>query len=133
MAAMESAGITVVKGAVRAYHMNGKVERFFRTFKLWARVAVFAFFGGLFAVDRERMATWMQRRLDAFREWYNGRVHQGIQGRTPDSVWSGQPAVAPRPTRAHEVQPSIKVLRRHYRGDLHLPIVDIEFEWPDAA
>ncbi len=54
-----------VRGKVRVWQLNGKIERFFRTLKSWMR------------------STWMipstdgmQRRLNAYRIWYNEhRVH----------------------------------------------------------
>ena len=103
--------------------MNGKVERFFRTFKYWVRLTLFAW-----------KPDWIQRRLDWFRAWYNAaRVHQALGGQTPEQVWSGVGMPEAKPIRAHDPQPSITVLRRHYRGDLHLPVLDIRVEYPDAA
>jgi hypothetical protein len=51
-------GIEVAKGTKdRSKQFNGKVERFFKTFKLWQRLTLFA-----------RKINWIQRRLDIFRE-----------------------------------------------------------------
>jgi hypothetical protein len=40
--------------------MNGKVERFFRTLKMW-----------LLATLKPRNLRALQRRLDNYRDWYN--------------------------------------------------------------
>jgi len=68
-----------VSGKVRCPSFNGKVERFFRTFRGWSRGLLVAFLA-----DKVRTSRWLQRRLNIFREWYNEiRPHQAIGGRTP--------------------------------------------------
>ena len=69
---LKRSGITVVKGKVRQPSFNGKVERPFRTLRLWLRVAVLPV--GIAA---------QQRRLDRYRTWYNEhRPHAALGGRT---------------------------------------------------
>jgi transposase len=119
----------VVRCAVHCFKLNGKVERLFRTFKAWARLKLFAWFA-----DRRAVARSMQRRADLFRGWFNEqRSHQALSGRTPEQTWTGKRRRRMRAVRAHEPQPHIEVLRRHYRGDRHLPVIDIRVEWPKAG
>ncbi len=122
-------GITHVRGKVRSWTFNGKVERFFRTLKLWWRLTLFPW-----AFDKVGMARRMQLRLDVFQDWYNiRRVHQALGGLTPDQVWteSGPPtAVA---IRANDPQPEIHIRRHRYRDDPHLPDLELEIEWAEVA
>ena len=110
-------GIAHVRGKVRSFRFNGKVERFFRTMKLWQRVAM------LFL-----SATAIQQRLDTFRDWHNAaRCHQALDGRTPDKVWSG--TARPQPTRflaRDHTQPVLRLRRLNHAGDAHLPVLDIQ-------
>jgi len=72
-------GVTPVSGKVRCPSFNGKVERFFRTFREWSAKLLVAYFA-----DKVRTSRWLQRRLNVFRDWYNDiRVHQALGGRTP--------------------------------------------------
>jgi transposase InsO family protein len=61
--AMERMKIRHVKGRVRAPNLNGKVERAFRTFRIWWRLVLC----GL-------MRSGIQRRLDNYQHWYNVSV-----------------------------------------------------------
>jgi hypothetical protein len=122
-------GIVTVRGKVRTHTFNGKVERFFRTFKTWARLKLFAWFA-----DRERIARRMQRRLGAFRDWYNAeRSHGALGGRTPEEAWIGKRKRRTRAVRAHESQPHIRVVRRSYRGDRHLPVIEVRVDRSNVA
>jgi len=68
-----------VRGKVRCPSFNGKAERFFRTFRGWSSKPLIAFF-----TDKVRTCRWLQRRLDAYRDWHNReRTHQAVGGRTP--------------------------------------------------
>ena len=122
-------GIKHVKARVRGWAFNGKVERFFRTLKLWARCVLWAW-----APSRRAMARKIQRRLDVFRDWYNlHRPHQAIGGRTPEQVWTGAELPAPVTVRAHEAQPGIEIVKHRYGDDPRLPVLELEIDWPEAA
>jgi len=118
----------VVRGRVGNWRMNGKVERFFRTFKWWARRKLWAWFASRMSIARS-----MQRRLDVFREFFNDRPHQGLGGRTPNQAWNGVKRLKAKPVRAHEPQPEFTVTRRRFQGDSHLAVVDVTIEWPEVA
>ena len=77
--AIEAAGTTLVRGRVGSWRINAKVERLFRTLKLW-----------------QRLSLWMlnprgvQRKLHAYRTWYNHhRPHGALGVRTPEEAGSG--------------------------------------------
>ena len=111
-------GIDVVRGPVKRPQFNGKIERFFRSLKLWQRPASGEWIAHLHFV---------QRCLDSFRDWYNGhRVHQGVHGLTPDEAWSG--THRPDPVRyfaRDKLNPIFTVRRIHHHDDRHLPLFDI--------
>ncbi len=76
----------------------------------------------------------MQRKLGVFRDWYNvERTSQALCGLTPDEAWSGASLPENTAVRAHDPQPRFEVRRRKYGGDPHLPVLDIEVDWPEAA
>ena len=111
-------GINVVRGPAHHPEFNGKVERLFRTMKLWQRVAC--------ALCIPKHAS-IQPYLDRFRDWYNlQRVHQGIHGRTPEEAWID--AKRPDPIRYFaraDLKPVFIVRRGHLGDDRHLPLFDI--------
>ena len=122
-------GISHVRGKVRSWTFNGKVERFFRTLKLWWRLSLFGW-----ALNKAGIAVRMQARLDGFQDWYNTRrVHQALGGSTPEQAWteSGPPVAVT--LRARDPQPEIRILRHRYRGDPHLPDLEIEIDWSNVA
>ena len=120
---------TVVRCRVHDFRLNGKVERFFRTMKEWARLTLFAWFA-----DRHAVARSIQRRLDVFARWFNGlRPHQGIGGRTPESVWHDRTALRMRHLLAKDPQPHVDVTCSRFAGDPHLPVFEVRVRWPDAA
>jgi transposase InsO family protein len=121
-------GTDIIRCRVGDFHLNGKVERFFRTFKWWARRKLWAWFA-----SRTTIARAIQRRLDAFKDWYNERPHQGLAGLTPDQAWAGVKRLKTKPIRAHDPQPDFAVTRRRFRGDSHLPVVEVTIDWPEAA
>jgi transposase InsO family protein len=115
-AAMKKTGIIPVQARVRAPYLNGKIERAFRTFRVWWRLVL----TGL----KER---GIQRRLDEFGAWFNElRPHSALHGRTPQEAWDGRSLAKPIHIRARDqLQPQIDVSRRHYRGDPRLPVIEI--------
>jgi len=114
--AMRKAGIIAVQARVRAPYLNGKLERAFRTFRVWWRLIL----TGL-------TQRGIQRRLDEFGAWFNEhRPHSALHGRTPQEAWEGRVLPEPVPIRARDQsQPQIEIRRRHYRGDPRLPVVEI--------
>ena len=121
-------GTDVVRCRVGDFHLNGKVERFFRTLKWWARRKLWAWFASRTAIARA-----IQRRLEVFKDWFNERPHQSLAGRTPNQAWSGLRRLKAKPILAHDPQPEFTVTRRRFRSDPHLPVVDVTVDWPEAA
>jgi len=115
-AAMKMTGIIPVQGRVRAPYLNGKLERAFRTFRVWWRLVLTG-----------QTQRGIQRRLDQFGAWFNKhRMHSALHGRTPQEAWEGRVLPEPIPIRARDqLQPQIDVCRRHYRGDPRLPVIEI--------
>ncbi len=114
-------GVTPVSGKVRCPTFNGKVERFFRTFRGWSSKILIAFFA-----DKARTSRWLQRRLDTFRAWYNEfRPHQALAGQTPEEVWAGVERPKAETITALDPQPKITAFKKHFRGDHRLPVFDI--------
>jgi transposase InsO family protein len=109
-------GITLIHGPVRSPFFNGKVERAFRTFRLWWRLVL----TGL--APRS-----IQRRLEAYRHWYNAcRPHSALGGRTPEEAWRGWCLPPPVALRAGDpLQFTLEVRRAYCRGDPRLPILHI--------
>ena len=114
--ACERQGIKHVKGKVRIWQLNGKIERFFRTMKSWMR------------------STWMipstegmQKRLNEYQTWYNKhRVHAAHEAHTPEDVIRG---LDPNPTlytAKGGIEPEIKVTRQSARGDPKLFWLEIK-------
>jgi transposase InsO family protein len=114
--AMKKMGIIPVQARVRAPYLNGKIERAFRTFRVWWRLV----FTGL-------TQRGIQRRPDGLAAWFNEhRPHSALHGRTPQEAWEGRVLSEPVPIRARDqLQPQIEVRRRHYRGDPRLPVIEI--------
>ena len=120
---------TVIPCRVRSFRLNGKIERFFRTFKTWARVKLFAWFE-----DRKKIARWIERRALVLKDWYNtARPHQALGSLTPEEAWAGASLPELKAVTAHDAQPVFDVARTKYRGDPHLPVFGVEVEWADAA
>src|SRR5574344_46585 len=70
---------------------NGRIERFFGTFKEYADLVVFH-------------PRRIQEALDEFRYWYGAvRPHRHLGGRTPDEAWEGTDPYARPPTEVREV------------------------------
>ncbi len=109
-------GISLVQGRPHHPEFNGNVERLFKTFKLWQRVAM------LFTSIES-----LQAAIVNFRNWYNSeRRHQAIGGLTPDEVWDGTDRSEPkRYLASSEVQPVFRIQRGNFGGDARLPVFDI--------
>jgi transposase InsO family protein len=114
--AMKKTGIIPVQARVRAPYLNGKIERAFRTFRIWWRLVL----TGL-------TQKGIQRRLDDLAAWFNEhRPHSALHGLTPREAWEGRSLPEPVPIRAcDQLEPQIEIGRRHYRGDPRLPVVEI--------
>lgn len=70
---------------------NGRIERFFGTFKFYSDRVIFN-------------AKKIQFALDEFRFWYDAvRPHRHLGGRTPDEAWEGTDPCAQPPAGAREV------------------------------
>ena len=108
--------VKVVRGRVRCPAFNGKVERFFKTFRIWQRRTLLPL-----------TLTGIQRKLDAFHHWYNTeRLHQGIGGLTPNEAWAGETPAEPTSFQsASSVSPRIHITRRSCRGDPRLPSIRV--------
>ena len=123
-AKLEHRKLIVVKGKVRQPSFNGKIERLFRTLRIWLRIAVLPI-----------SVRPLQRRLDHYKDWYNEhRPHASIGGRTPDEAWEGVELPTPIPIRAadHD-QIIISADRRSYRDDPALPVITIRVDRKEAA
>ena len=110
-------GTTPVRCRVGGWQLNAKVERQFRTMKHWRRRAV---------LPLGRRA--LQRRLDAYRHWYNDlRPHAAHDFLTPAEA--SVKMKLPKPVayrRRGDMKPVISVRRRHVRGDPYLFVPEIE-------
>jgi hypothetical protein len=114
--ALKRNGIDLIKGRKDSKQFNGKVERFFRTFKLWQRLTLFAW-----------KTTRLQRKLDVYREWYNDRPMWVLNGRTPGEAWSNAAVVLATPVRENDpIKPAVSVERINFRDDVHLPKLNIQ-------
>jgi putative transposase len=109
-------GITLIQGPVRAPFFNGKIERAFRTFRIWWRLVL----TGLSPRS-------IQRRLDTYRHWYNEcRPHSALGGRTPEEAWRDLRLPPPVALRARDpLKFTLEVRRRCCRSDPLLPIIHI--------
>ncbi|MFH1022536.1 MAG: integrase core domain-containing protein [Planctomycetota bacterium] len=108
--------VHLVKGRVASFHTNGKVERFFRTFRMWVRLM--PFFGSRKSI---------QKKLDRYRGWYNvHRPHGALNGRVPEEVWLGTSLPESTPVlETDPIKPAFSVTRVPFRGDPRLPVLEI--------
>lgn len=114
---LKDLSIKHIRGPVRMPCFNGKIERFFRTLRIWQR------------------STWLlpnhqklQKRLDRFQLWYNQkRYHQALDGLTPDEAWDGFEPDEPIPIRSADwpSHPHIAIERSRFKDDAHLPVIKI--------
>ena len=109
-------GVEVVQGRVRAPYLNGKIERLFRSFRLWWRWVI-----------TRPSTNGIQRHLENFRHWYNDlRPHSALCGITPNEAWEGRSIPHPTSFRARDaVNCNINVQRLRCRGDPWLPVIEI--------
>jgi len=114
--AMRKTGIIPVQARVRAPYLNGKIERAFRTLRIWWRLVL----TGL-------TQRGIQRRLDEFGAWFNEhRPHSALHGLMPQEAWEGRILPEPVPIHARDqLRPQIEVRGRHYRGDPRLPVIGV--------
>jgi transposase InsO family protein len=90
-------GIRHQRSAPMAPWQNGRIERFFATFKAALR--------HLEALGARGPELSQQRRLDEFRTWYNHlRPHQHLDGWTPAKAWAGRTAAIKRSRRPKLVE-----------------------------
>ena len=111
--------VKLIQGRVGSWHINLKVERLFRTLKLWQRLSLMVL-----------STRSIQRRLDRYRVWYNRyRPHASLGILTPDEAVTGRRVPEAVPIRwCGDVEPSFEVVREHLGGDPHLPIIKIDAE-----
>ena len=109
--------ISHVQGRPYDPKFNGKIERLFRTFKLWQRAAV------LFLSVRP-----IQSALNNFVNWYNTqRTHQSLQGLTPEEAWIGQSRPDPIRCLARDAdQPGFILKRENFGDDSKLRVFSIQ-------
>ena len=114
--AMKKMDIIPVQARVWAPYLNGKLERAFRTFRVWWRLVL----TGL-------TQRGIQRRLDDFGTWVNQhRPHSALNGLTPQEAWEGRPFPEAISIRARDqLQPQIEIRRGHFHGDPRLPVIEI--------
>ena len=115
-AACKSMSISHIRGRPYDPKFNGKIERFFRTLKLWQRVALLFFDVAL-----------IQSAFNNFLAWYNTmRTHQALGGLTPDEAWAGTKRPAPfRYLARDKSQPKFQLRREHFGNDSKLPVFNI--------
>jgi len=115
--ACERWGITHVRGKVGVWQLNAKIERFFRTLKAWQRTA--------WIVPNRRS---VQRRLDAFRVWYNECRLHSAHGFTPsEAAMLIERRTEPMTIlQKGDVEPTIRVIRQSVRGDPRLFYLGID-------
>jgi len=109
-------GMQHVRSRVRTPYLNGKMERAFRTFRIWWRVVLV----GL-------SHRGIQRNLNNYRDWYNTRrSHSALNGLTPEEAWEETSLPDPLVFRASDpVNPWINIQRLRCRGDPGLPVIEI--------
>ena len=110
-------GIKHIRGPVRMPCFNGKIERFFRTLRIWQRA--------VWLMPKHQN---LQKRLNCFQLWYNQkRFHQALDGLTPDEAWNNIEPNEPIPIRSAD-WPShthIRIQRSGFKNDMHLPVIKI--------
>ncbi|MCC6679477.1 MAG: DDE-type integrase/transposase/recombinase [Phycisphaeraceae bacterium] len=122
--AMKDLDIHHVRGRVGQPFLNGKIERLFRSLRLWWR----------FILPR-LTADGIQRKLDNFRGWYNAhRVHAALSAMTPNEAAHHGPVETPIPIRQRDRHHAdFDIARYACRGDPCLPIIDIHVQLRQAA
>ena len=114
---LKDLSIKHIRGPVRMPCFNGKIERFFRTLRIWQRAA--------WLLPKHQN---FQKQLDCYRFWYNQkRYHQALDGLTPDEAWDGFEPEEPIPIRLAD-WPShthIRIQRSRFNNDEHLPAIKV--------
>ncbi len=108
-------GIAPRYAAAEIIRATAVIERFFLSLKdEWLRRI-------LVPLDRDAM----QRDLSCYFDWFTRqRPHQGLDGRTPQEVYDGEPVVAKEKREAKEI-PRTELLVRFHEGRRQLPIVEL--------
>jgi len=107
-------GVKFVQGRVGSWRINTKIERVFRTLKLWQRLSLMTL-----------STRSIQRQLNMYRVWYNRyRPHASLGILTPTEVVAGHRFSEAIPVQWRgNMDPSFKVIRQNLRGDPYLPII----------
>ncbi len=114
--ACEQQGIKHVRGQVRAWQINAKIERFFRTLKTWMRSTLMI-----------PSTEGMQRRLNEYQTWYNEhRVHAAHDAHTPEDIIRGLDPIPIICTVNGGIEPEIRITRQSARGDPKLFRLEIK-------
>jgi len=122
--ALEHDGIQLARGRVGNAKMNGKIERAFKTLKIWQRLT-------LLPLNPRAV----QRKLDAYQNWYNRhRAHSALGIQTPWEVMAKVDPPKAIPIRAGgDVEPVIRLRRENFDGDSRMPVIHIRVELNRAA
>ena len=117
--AIQAQGTTLVQGHVGCFKLNAKVERLFRTLKIWQRVS-------LLALNTRSI----QKKLTSYRLWYNRhRPHGALGVLTPDEKAADcKPPETTAIRAVGEVEPLFRIRRENLRGDPRLPVMSIRLE-----
>lgn len=114
---LSNLGVKLVQGRVGSWQINTKVERAFRTLKLWQRLSLMVL-----------STRSIQRQLNMYHVWYNQhRPHTSLGILTPNEAVAGHRFSEAIPIRwRDDVIPSFKVERQYWGGDPHLPVIKID-------
>jgi len=123
-ASMKNLDIHHVRSRVGQPFLNGKIERLFRSLRVWWRIVLPCL-----------TVAGLQKKLDNFRGWYNNhRVHAALGAMTPSEAVRTNQIMPPIPIRQRDSSDvDIHVARRSCRGDPYLPIIDIHVQLRPAA
>ena len=115
--AIKALGIEPFSRKYKSMLLNGKIERWFRTMKLWQRLSMLT-----------NLPEKAAAQLEVFREWYNAeRPMWVLGGRTPNEVWEAFRLAEAKAFRARAPhRPIFKVEREAYLDDPYLPVISIE-------
>ncbi|MFG0248145.1 MAG: transposase [Phycisphaeraceae bacterium JB051] len=115
---LKTLGTKHVRGQVRTPSFNSKVERFFKTLRLWQGPTLWPM-----------TSRGVQQRLDQYQAWYKTqRPHQALNGLTPEEALHSVEPAEPIPISSvgcHSQTPRIRVQRSRFGSDAHLPVIKI--------
>ena len=117
-------GIKHIRGPIRMPNFNGKIERFFRTLRIWQR--------SNWLLPKQQN---LQKQLACFQLWYNQkRYHQALDGLTPDEAWNNIEPDEPIPIRSADwsIHPHIRIQRSRFENYAHLPVIKISVKYQAA-